>query len=89
VASDGRITKLGGQEGRLVTAGVYLFSTNLLNFAAEARSRGLDALRRFLALLIEKGMKLAAIELTNVIDVDEGEDLRAAQALVSRRPLLG
>ena len=87
VASDGCIFRLGGQEGRLVTAGVYLFSTRIFDFAAEARSRGLDALRRYLALLIEKGMKLAAVEVTDVIDVDEGEDLRAAQALASRSPL--
>jgi len=84
VASDGWLTRLGGQEGELVTAGVYLFSTQLFKFAAEARRVGLDALRRYLSLLIEKGMKLAAVELNDVIDVDEGHDLRAAQALATR-----
>lgn len=81
VADDGKLTRLGGEEGRVVTAGVYLFSTRIFDFAAEARNVGLDALRRYLGLLLEKGMNLAAVELTDVIDVDEGEDLRAAQAL--------
>jgi len=84
VASDGGLTRLGGEKGRLVTAGVYLLSTRIFAFAAEGRSLGLDALRRYLGFLLEKGTKLAAIELTDAVDVDEGDDLRAAQALASR-----
>jgi NDP-sugar pyrophosphorylase family protein len=84
VADDGSLTRLGGESGNLVTAGVYLFSTRIFAFAAEARGRGLDAMRLYLALLLERGIKLAAVPLTNVIDVDEGEDLRTAQALISR-----
>jgi NDP-sugar pyrophosphorylase family protein len=84
VAGDGRLTRLGGGEAGVVTAGIYLFSTRIFEFAAEARNAGLDALRRYLGLLLEKGMNLAAIELTDVVDVDEGEDLRAARALAAR-----
>jgi NDP-sugar pyrophosphorylase family protein len=84
VAVDGSLSYLGGEEGKLITAGVYLLSTRVFAFAAEARSRGLDALRRYLGFLLEKGMKLAAIELTEVVDVDDGDDLRAAQALACR-----
>jgi NDP-sugar pyrophosphorylase family protein len=83
VADDGLLSGLGGESGNLVTAGVYLFSTRIFEFAAEARQLGLDAMRRYLLLLLERGIKLAAVRLTDVIDVDEGEDLRAAQALVS------
>jgi NDP-sugar pyrophosphorylase family protein len=81
VADDGKLTRLGGKESRVVTAGVYLFSTRIFEFAAEARSVGLDALRRYLGFLLEKGMDLAVVELTDIVDVDEGADLRAAQAL--------
>lgn len=84
VAEDGKLIRLGGEKGKLVTAGVYLFSTSIFEFAAEARSVGLDALRRYLGFLLEKGMDFAAVELTDVVDVDEGEDLRAAQALAGR-----
>jgi NDP-sugar pyrophosphorylase family protein len=84
VASGGNLARLGGEQGSLVTAGVYLLSTRIFEFAAEARNLGLDALRRYLGFLLEKGMKLAAIEFTDVVDVDEGDDLRAAQALACR-----
>ncbi len=83
VAADGLLSRLGGRETALVTAGVYLFSTRIFALAATARSAGLDAMRRYLALLIDKGMRLAAIELTGVIDIDEAADLDAARALVA------
>jgi NDP-sugar pyrophosphorylase family protein len=84
VASGGRLTRLGGEAGKLVTAGIYLLSTRVFAFAAEARNLGLDALRRYLGFLLEKGMRFAAIELTDVVDVDEGEDLFAAQIIACR-----
>ena len=83
VAADGIISRLGGPETSIVTAGVYLFSTNIFALAAMARSAGLDALRRYLALLIDHGRRLAAIELADVIDIDEAADLDAARALVA------
>ncbi|HVA41197.1 MAG TPA: hypothetical protein VNF49_11075, partial [Candidatus Binataceae bacterium] len=85
VAADCRISRLGGAETPLVTAGVYLFSTRVFAFAGKARSAGLDALRRYLALLIDEGTRIAGIELTGVIDIDEGADLDAARALVANR----
>ena len=85
VAADGLITGLGEKATPVVTAGVYLFSTEIFAFASEARAAGLDAMRRFLALLIRKGMRFAAIELEDVIDVDESADLEAARTAVARR----
>jgi NDP-sugar pyrophosphorylase family protein len=85
VAADCRVSRLGGNETPLVTAGVYLFSTRVFAFAGKARSIGLDALRRYLALLIEEGTRIAGIELRGVIDIDEGADLDAARALVANR----
>jgi NDP-sugar pyrophosphorylase family protein len=85
VASDGVISRLGDDETRMVTAGVYLLPTQIFAFGDKARSAGLDALRRFLALLIDEGMRFAGIELTDAIDVDEAADLDAARVLVANQ----
>jgi NDP-sugar pyrophosphorylase family protein len=85
VATDGIISRLGGHQAPLVTAGVYFFPTRIFAFGDKARSVGLDALRRYLALLIGEGMRIAGIELTGVIDVDEAADLDAARALVANQ----
>jgi NDP-sugar pyrophosphorylase family protein len=81
VAAGGLITDLGESEAPMVTAGVYLFSTRIFAYAAEARASGLAAMRRFLALLLDKRMKFAAIKLEDVVDVDERGDLEAARAI--------
>ena len=83
VALDGTISALGDRESQQVTAGVYLFATRIFSFGTKARAAGLDAMRRYLALLIAEGMRFAAIELSDVIDVDEAVDLDAARALVA------
>lgn len=85
VTADGRIIGLGEKSMPVVTAGVYLFSTSIFAYAREARAAGLNAMRRFLALLIDKGMRFAAIELESVIDIDEAADLEAARTAVARR----
>jgi NDP-sugar pyrophosphorylase family protein len=85
VGPDDVISALGEGESEQVTAGVYLFSTRIFAFAGKARAAGLDALRRYLALLIHDGLRFAAVELNNVIDVDEAEDLKAARTLIARQ----
>lgn len=81
VADGNLISAFGEEETPMVTAGVYLFSTRIFLYGAEARSLGLGAMRRFLALLLNKGMRLAAIEMKSVVDVDEGRDLEAARTI--------
>ncbi|HEX3409806.1 MAG TPA: hypothetical protein VHS07_05970, partial [Candidatus Binataceae bacterium] len=85
VAADGLIRRLGGPETPLVTAGVYLMSTRIFAFGGRARSAGLDALRRYLALLVDDGTRFAGIELAGVIDIDEAADLDAARTLVANQ----
>ncbi len=80
--SNGAITALGDSPALMVTAGVYLLPTKIFDFADGARRAGLGALREFLAMLLEKGIRLGALELSGVIDVDEGPDLEAARAKV-------
>jgi len=82
VSPYGTITGLGDSETPLVTAGVYLLNTRIFEYRELARRKGLDAMRRFLALLIDKGMKLGAVEIGSSIDVDEPEDLNAAEAVI-------
>jgi choline kinase len=81
----GEIMALGENQAPTVTAGVYLLPTRIFDFAAQARAAKLDALRRFLAMLIDQGMRLGAIELAEAIDVDEAADLAAARAAVEVR----
>jgi choline kinase len=86
VTSNGLILTLGNRQTSKVTAGIYFLSTRVFDYAADARRAGLDALRRFLALLIERGMRLDAIEIEGSIDVDEASDLDAARAAIRKMP---
>ncbi len=85
VTSNGLILRLGNRQTSMVTTGVYFLSTRVFDFAADARRAGLDALRRFLALIIERGMRLDAIEIEGSIDVDEAEDLDAARLAIRKK----
>jgi choline kinase len=86
VTSNGLILGLGNGQTSMVTAGFYFLSTGIFDYAADARRAGLDALRRFLAMLIERGMRLDAIEIEGSIDVDEASDLDAARLAIRKMP---
>jgi NDP-sugar pyrophosphorylase family protein len=78
----GLITHLGSAQNSYVTAGLYFLHTRIFELAGEARRAGLDALRRFLALLIDHQMSIHAIEIEGAIDVDELSDLDAARRAI-------
>jgi len=78
----GLITHLGSEQNRFVTAGLYFLHTRIFDLAGDARRAGLDALRRFLALLIDNQMNLHAIQIEGAIDVDELNDLNAARRAI-------
>jgi len=82
VSKEGLITRLGSEETSSVTAGLYFLHTRIFALAGEARRAGLDALRRFLSLLIDNQMKLYAVEVAGAIDVDEQSDLEAARRAI-------
>ena len=84
VTGNGLILRLGNRQTSTVTAGLYVLSTQVFELAADARRAGLDALRRFLALVIERGMRLDAIEIEGSIDVDEASDLDAARLAIRK-----
>ena len=82
ISAQREIVALGGEETPLVTAGIYLLPTGIFDFGDEARRAKLSALRRFLAMLIDQGLRLGAVELADAIDIDEAADLAAARAAV-------
>jgi NDP-sugar pyrophosphorylase family protein len=84
IAGDGVIAAFGESQSPMVTAGVYLLPTAIFVHSAEARTRGLDAMRRLLALLLDKGMRFAALEVPGAIDIDDAADLMAAQEMIAR-----
>ena len=86
VTSNGLILRLGEGQTSTVTAGLYFLSTRVFDYGADARRAGLDALRRFLGLLIERGMRLDAIEVEGSIDVDEAADLETARLKIRNTP---
>jgi NDP-sugar pyrophosphorylase family protein len=85
VAEDGLVTRCGGERGAQVTAGLYFFTTRIFDHADQARALGLDALRRFLAFLLSKNLRFAAIALSAAVDIDEPADLEQARALIAHR----
>lgn len=84
VGGDGAIARLGGGRTDLITAGLYFLPTRVFDFAGEMRRDRLGAMRHFLARIVERGMRLGAVELGCVIDVDEPEELEAARRMLGQ-----
>jgi choline kinase len=84
VDDGGVIRKLGAPAGAIVTAGVYFLPRSVFAFRTRAREMRLSALRAFLGGLVEWGVRLHALELNEVIDIDEAQDLEAARDLLAR-----
>lgn len=80
---DDRIAAFGVESSEFVTAGVYCFSTAIFDYQARARETGMSALRQFLTGLCEWGMRLSAVRLDDVIDIDTSEDLETARRMLS------
>jgi NDP-sugar pyrophosphorylase family protein len=79
----GRITAIGeAASGKTpyVTAGFYWFDPVIFSMAQTARAMKLDALRRFLALLLESGYPLYGLPVSETVDVDYPEDIAKAEA---------
>jgi NDP-sugar pyrophosphorylase family protein len=69
-------------DGEYATAGVYAVRPIILREADEARRDGIDALRKFLQRLLERGYHLSGIPISESIDVDRPADIAAAEALL-------
>jgi NDP-sugar pyrophosphorylase family protein len=77
---EGRIARVGGEEGDAVTAGLYVVPQRVGRLAA---GREFDRLRDFLSWLSESGEEIRGVEVGTVIDVDRAEDLAAADSLAA------
>jgi len=87
LGEDNSIAAFGDARSSMVTAGVYLFSTRIFELTEKARSAGCGALREFLAYLVAQRRRLKAIEIGEIIDIDEIADLDAAHAMLEREEL--
>jgi NDP-sugar pyrophosphorylase family protein len=77
---ESRIEAFG--DGEYATAGVYAVRPIILREAEAARRDGVDALRKFLQRLLDRGYHLDGIPIPRSIDVDRPADIAAAEALV-------
>ncbi len=78
LAPDDRVTRLGGDAGAVVSAGVYVVPERVRRMAVP---RGLGRLREFLAWLVERGEPVFGVRMPTVVDVDCAEDVALAEAL--------
>ena len=78
MTADGRITKIGGAAGELVTAGMYLVPDSVRTAALPA---GLGRLRDFLRWLARSGAPIYGEIIEQVVDVDRAADVALAETL--------
>ena len=81
---DSRIVAIGdaAAPSEYATAGVYAVRASVLREAEGARRDGLDALRAFLARLLDRGYHLAGIPIAESVDVDRPADIETAEAFL-------
>jgi NDP-sugar pyrophosphorylase family protein len=84
VAAGGPVRTVGATRSDLVTAGVYFLPGSIFAFRNRAHDAKLSALRQFLGSLVEWGVRLHAVELNDVIDIDVTDDLEAAHRMLER-----
>lgn len=77
----GRVTRLGGSAGELVTAGMYLVPEGIATLSPPP---GLGSLRDFLAWLVTRGDPVYGAVIPIVVDVDRPEDVALAEATACR-----
>jgi NDP-sugar pyrophosphorylase family protein len=78
VGDDGRITSLGGERGRFVTAGFYFVSGRVRQSGPPG---GLRRLREYLTWLWRSGEPMYGEVIERVVDVDRRQDVALAEAL--------
>jgi NDP-sugar pyrophosphorylase family protein len=77
--ADGRIRSLGGTDGNVVTAGIYVVPERV---RALTPPPGLGRLREFLAWLVTRGEMVYGETIDRVVDVDRFTDVALAESMV-------
>lgn len=76
--STGRVTRMGGDSGDVVTAGIYAVSTEARGLQPPPE---LGRLREFLSWICSQGHEMRVVSIPRVIDVDRPEDVRLAEEM--------
>lgn len=76
----GRVIRLGGRSGEVVTAGIYLIPESVRRLSPPP---GLERLRDFLTWLFRSGQPLFGVTLPRVVDVDRPQDILRAEGLAA------
>jgi NDP-sugar pyrophosphorylase family protein len=84
LSRDGRVTRLGGGAGTVVTAGLYLVSEPVRRLIVRHPT---GRLRDCLAWLVESGEPVYGLSIPAVVDVDRAEDVALAEALAREASL--
>ena len=79
--ASGRVTRMGGDSGDVVTAGMYLVPEQVTRMLPPP---AVKSLREFLIWLLERGEPVYAVVLPVVVDVDRAEDISHAEMLARR-----
>ena len=82
---EGRVTQLGNEPVKppCVTGGVYALSDGIGPLARSAVTGGMHKMRAFLADLVTRGLRLDAVEIARIVDLDRPQDLEMAEELVA------
>jgi molybdopterin-guanine dinucleotide biosynthesis protein A len=80
----GRVLRLGSEAGPApcVTGGVYGLSPAIREEAARCLAEGHSRMRGFLQQAVERGQRIATIEIRRIIDLDRRRDLEMAEGWV-------
>lgn len=78
---EGRITRIGGDSGEMVTAGMYAVPERVRHLSSMG---SFGRLREFLTRLVAQGEPVYGVVIPNVVDVDRAEDVALAEAMVRK-----
>lgn len=67
-----------------VTGGLYYFAPTMLDHLPEAERSGVHRLRNYLQFLLSRGFALTGFPFQKIIDVDDMNDIKAAEAFLAQ-----
>lgn len=88
---DRRITAIGEKaEGSdWITAGLYYFRPNVFDLIPIANELGMQRLRNFQGMLVDRGYRIFGHPFGDVVDVDHRADIERAEGLLTEWGMLG